>query len=292
MVHNWLRRCAEHALRATRRRLIHNIALRSILLRLECPAALRSVRCRLEWPNADDCGGGGGHGVHIAQIREELGKRQWAERRTALGQGTTRHGGALTACALQAGGERCNSARRAIVASLPASQSTGVRIFRDLLRGRARNRSVEFLPSGRALSGHTEVLHAMGMIAAVALQATPPLEKVAHLRFVDAICDPQFGLAMGEDAILTIYAMPVLRPGLTQLRLLQVRLCSQFVGRVSVATALARTFPALKEVAHLRFFEPRGDSIVVGLPDQLRDALRGIAGRCRAGATSKCGCGG
>jgi hypothetical protein len=62
----------------------------------------------------------------------------------------------------------------------------------------------------------------MGVVAPLALQATPPFEKVAYLRLVDSLGNPKLCLAMSESAVLAIVAVAILDEGPAQLRFLEV----------------------------------------------------------------------
>jgi hypothetical protein len=68
----------------------------------------------------------------------------------------------------------------------------------------------------------------VGVVAALALQAAPSLEEVAHLSLVDALCDFELGVAMSKTTVLTVIAVALLDPGFAELRLLQIRLLPKF----------------------------------------------------------------
>jgi hypothetical protein len=126
----------------------------------------------------------------------------------------------------------------------------------------------------------------MGMIAALTLQATPPLEEVAHLRLVDTLGDSKFRLAVSKATIFAIIAIAVLHEGLAQLRFFKVGLLAQLCSGVGIAAISTCTLAALEKVAHLRLCQSSCNRIVACFGESLISLCTSIAsllyfGSCR-----------
>jgi hypothetical protein len=70
------------------------------------------------------------------------------------------------------------------------------------------------------------------MIATVALLAITPLEEVAHLGLVNALCDPQVDFSVCKHAVIVLAF--ALQECFAQLCLLHVRLDTKFISRMSI----------------------------------------------------------
>mmetsp|Transcript_115141 Transcript_115141/g.273724 ORF Transcript_115141/g.273724 Transcript_115141/m.273724 type:complete len:219 (-) Transcript_115141:12-668(-) len=108
-----------------------------------------------------------------------------------------------------------------------------------------------------------QIIRAVRVVTALALQTPPSLKEVAHLGFVDPIGDSELHLSVREDAIVAFCAAPFCE-SFAQLRLLQVRRLPELRAGVRIAAGAACALPPLEEVAHLRFQEPGGHRVLVG----------------------------